>query len=95
MPDMNGNGRAPSSLAELKKLVDSVDDGENGLEFQWLAYIYEQLVARKTYHKKQQIKRKMLMQAASDLLGEDEVASVDAQAEDLANKAVQVEEESN
>jgi hypothetical protein len=91
--DAQANGKAPSSLSELKKLIDSVDDGENALEFQWLTYIYDSLLARKTYHKKQQVKRKLLMQVATQLLSEDERASIDVQAEDQAAKAGQVEEE--
>jgi hypothetical protein len=87
------NGKAPSSLAELKKLVDSVDDGENSQEFLWLQYTYEQLLARKTYHRKQQLKRKLMMKVASEHLSVDELASIDVQAEDLAEKQLQVEEE--
>lgn len=90
---MDTNGKAPSSLHELKKLVDSVDDGENSLEFRWLAYVYEQLLARKMYHKKQQVKRKMMMQAASNLLAPDEIEEIDKQAEALAGKEVEVREE--
>lgn len=95
MVETNGNGlgKAPSSLQELKKLVDSVDDGENGLEYRWLQYTYEQLLARKTYHKKQQLKRKLMMQAATDLLAPDELEALDVQAESLAEKELQVKAE--
>lgn len=79
MPEMNG--KAPSSLSELKKLVDSVDDGENGLEYQWLLYIFNSLTSRKLYHKKQQIKRKMMMKVASEMLSPDELAEIETQAE--------------
>lgn len=89
----NGNGKAPSTLSELKKLIDSVDDGENGLEFQWLQYTYNQLTSRKLYHKKQQVKRKLMMQIASEALSQDELESIDKQAEDLSSKQLQVEEE--
>ena len=90
---MTTNGKAPSSLLELKKLIDSVDDGENSLEQQWLQYIYDTLVARKTYHKKQQLKRKLMFQVASEHLSEDELQSIDKQAEDIVDKQTQVEEE--
>ena len=86
-------GKAPSSLLELKKLIDSVDDGENSLEQQWLQYIYDTLTARKTYHKKQQLKRKLMFQVASEHLSEDELQSIDKQAEDIVDKQLQVEEE--
>ena len=90
---MNTNGKAPSSLSELKKLVDAVDDGQNDLTFQWLEYVYDSLLARKTYHKKQQLKRKLMMKVASEHLSPDELESIDIQAEDLAEKTLQVEEE--
>jgi hypothetical protein len=88
------NGKAPSSLSELKKLVDSVDDGDEGnLTFQWLQYIHDSLTARKLYHKKQQIKRKLLFQTATEMLQQDELDAIDKQAEDLSSKQLQVEEE--
>jgi hypothetical protein len=86
--DANGNGKAPSNLAELKKLIDSVDDGQNDLTFQWLNYTYEQLLARKTYHKKQQLKRKLMMKVASELLSQDELEAIDTQADTLAEKEI-------
>lgn len=86
--DTNGNGKVPSSLTELKKLIDSVDDGENGLEYRWLTYIHDTLLARKTYHKKQQLKRKMMTKIASELLSQDELDSIDTQADELAGKEV-------
>lgn len=87
------NGQAPSSLLELKKLIDSVDDGENDLNFRWLTYTYDQLLARKTYHKKQQLKRKLMMQAATELLAQDEVEAIETQAEQLAEQEVQMKTE--
>lgn len=89
------NGKAPSSLTELRKLIDSTDDGESGLIQQWLQYTHDSLLARKTYHKKQQIKRKMLLKVAGELLSQDEADSIDKQADDLAEKSLQVEEELN
>jgi len=79
-------GKTPSSLAELKKLVDSVDDGEGGLEFQWLDWVYNFLTARKAYHKKQQMKKKMMMRVASEYLSQDELEEIERQAEALVEK---------
>lgn len=93
MSTTNGNGKVPSTLSELKKLIDSVDDGTNDATFQWLSYTYDQLTARKLYHKKQQIKRKIMIQTASELLSRDELDAVDKQAEDLSSKQLQVEED--
>lgn len=90
---MNGNGKAPSSLSELRKLIDSVDDGTNDQTFQWLMYVYDSLTARKLYHKKQQVKRKILFQTATQMLSRDELDAVDRQAEDLSAKQLQVEED--
>jgi hypothetical protein len=84
-------GRAPSSLDELRKLIDSVDDGENSLEFQWLGYTYNMLLSRKMYHKKQQVKKNLMLRAARTLLAPDEIASIDRQAEDQAGE-VEVDE---
>ena len=82
MPQMNG--KVPSSLAELAKLVDSVDDGENSLNWQWLTWTYNFLTSRKAYHKKQQLKRKMMMKVASETLSADELQAIDDQVEKLA-----------
>lgn len=85
--------KAPSGLTELKKLVDSMDDGEGSLEFKWLEYTYNTLLARKTYHKKQQLKRKLMMQVASEHLSQDELDSIDKQAEDISEKQIAMEEQ--
>ena len=90
---MNANGKAPTSLGELQKLIDSMDDGEESPEFLWLRYIHDFLTARKTYHKKQALKKKMLLKVASEQLTQDEMDAIDKQADDLTAKALQVEEE--
>ena len=77
------NGKVPSSLTELAKLADSVDDGEGSLEWQWLVWTYNFLTSRKAYHKKQQLKRKMMMKVASEHLSEDELQAIEDQAEKL------------
>lgn len=89
--EMMTTGKAPSTLNELRKLIDSTDDGENGLIQQWLQYTYDSLYARKMYHKKQQIKRRMIMKVASELLSDDERESIDTQAEGLAEREIDVQ----
>jgi hypothetical protein len=87
---MPQNGKTPSTLAELAKLVDSVDDGEGGLEYQWLTWTYNFLTSRKAYHKKQQLKKKMMMKVASEHLSEDELAEIEAQAERLSGQEPEI-----
>lgn len=90
---MPQEGKVPTTLVELRKLVDSMDDGEGSPEFRWLEWVYNHLAARKAYHKKQQLKRKMMMKVASEHLTQDELDAIERQADDLVDKGMQVEEE--
>lgn len=79
---MNGNGKAPTSLAGLSKLLKKAGAEDDEVIMQWLQYTYDLLTARRDYHKKQQVKRKLLVKYAQENLAADELESIDKQAED-------------
>jgi hypothetical protein len=90
--------KAPTTLQVLLKLAEesnpSIWTGDQADTAQkWLQFTYELLTTRKTYHRKQQIRRKMLIRVAQEQLAPDELQEINRQATDLANQAVTVEVE--
>lgn len=79
---MNGNGKAPTSLSKLQQLLKKAGADDDEVIIQWLQYTYDLLTARRDYHKKQQVKRKLLVRYAQENLAADELESIDKQAED-------------
>lgn len=100
----------PTSLKRLEEIVDIFEkvisdptceeaefftNEEHFNETQgWLKYILNLLQNRKVYHKKRQLRWKMIQQVASEHLSEDELKSIDEQAEELVNKEFEKEDTS-
>jgi hypothetical protein len=70
----------------LKRLEEIITDGNwpdpHDHVFMWLQWTYEHLTERNLYHKKQQIKKRMMVKLATSLLSKDELDEVDKQAEE-------------
>jgi len=85
--------KAPTNLKHLSQLIEKLQDStadntDLGEVELWLQWAYDFLTERKLYHKKQQIKRKMMIKLASEHFSEDELAEIDRQAEELVAKEI-------
>jgi hypothetical protein len=85
--------KTPTTLQRLEDIGDILtawhaDEGVMPSEdvfdeaIQWLCWTLEHLEARNLYHKKQAVKKRMMVKLATSLLSPDELALIDKQAEE-------------
>jgi hypothetical protein len=95
--------KTPTKLKRLAELIERYQEEIEGGEKldedscveinSWLGWAHDFLTERKLYHKKQQLKRKMMVKVASEHLSADELAQIDRQAEELVAKRLELEEQ--
>ena len=79
MPQTN---RQPTSLKRLEEILTDGNWPEADDDvFRWLQWAHNQLSSRNLYHKKARIKDAILRKMAETLLSEDELQTVDEEAE--------------
>ena len=91
-----GNQKQPTTLAGLRGLIDRLNTREDVCRTTeerekdyvdvvlWLEWVQNFLESRSLYHKKQHIKKAMMIKMAKTLLAPDEIERVEAEAEEQA-----------
>ena len=82
----------PTSLLRLQEVINTIeDDGGDGYQAieavlpdakDWLEWTLDFLSNRKALHAKARIKNKLLVQAAKQMLGPDEIDAIEQRAEE-------------
>jgi hypothetical protein len=82
--------KMPTTLDQLEKLATSdhsqigADEWDDEVQ-PWLEYVLESLQSRKLYMKKQQLRKKIILQRLKEQFSPDEIEEMDRQAEEETN----------